>query len=86
MPRTGEWGTSDIEYAVITPAEGSNAKVLEDRVGNGSLNWNPARWEDLPTFYQVVNALADLEVKEFVSGGLTRSVGGKDLSDQRILS
>lgn len=86
MPRTGEWGTADIEYAVITPAEGSNAVVQEDLVGDGSLKWNPARWEDLPTFYQVVNALADLEVKEFVSGGLTRSVGGKDLGDQRILT
>lgn len=86
MPRTGEWGTADVEYAVITPAEGSNAVVQEDLVGDGSLKWNPARWEDLPTFYQVVNALADLEVKEFVSGGLTRSVGGKDLGDQRILT
>ncbi|MCZ6538280.1 MAG: acetoacetate decarboxylase family protein, partial [Chloroflexi bacterium] len=86
MPKTGEWGTSDIEYAVITPAEGSNAVIHEDLVGDGSLKWNSARWEDLPTFYQVVNALADLEVKEFVSGGLTRSIGGKDLSDQRILS
>lgn len=71
---------------MITPAEGSNAKIQEDRVDDGSLAWNPARWEDSPMFYQVVNALADLEVKEFVSGGLTRSVGGKDLSDQRILS
>lgn len=86
MPRTGEWGTADVEYAVITPAEGSNAVVQEDLVGDGSLKWNPARWEDLPTFYQVVNALADLEVKEFISGGLTRSVGGKDLGDQRILT
>ncbi len=59
---------------MITPAEGSNAKIQEDRVGDGPLAWNPARWEDLPTFYQVVNALADLEVKEFVSGRLTRSV------------
>ena len=86
MPRTGEWGTADVEYAVLTPAEGSNAKVHEDLAGEGSLNWNPARGEDLPTFYQVVNALADLEVKEFIGGGLTRSIGAKDLSDQRILS
>ena len=86
MPRTGEWGTADVEYAVMTPAEGSNAVVHEDLVGKGSLKWNPARWEDLPTFYQVVNAFAELEVKEFISGGLTRSTGGKDLSDQRIIT
>lgn len=86
MPRTGEWGTADSQYAVITPAEGSNSVVHEDLVGEGSVNWNPARWEDLPTFYQVVNAFAELEVKEFLGGGLTRSTGAKDLSDQRILT
>ena len=86
MPRTGEWGAADTQYAVITPAEGSNAVVQEDLVGDGLVSWNPARWEDLPTFYQVVNALADLEVKEYLGGGLIRSVGGKDLSDQRILT
>ena len=69
----------------MTPAEGSNAQIKEDLVGIGSLKWNSARWEDLPTFYQAVNAFAELEVKEFVAGSLTRSVGAKDLSDQRIL-
>jgi len=85
MPRTSELGTADVRYPVITPAEGSNAKVTEDLVGHGTLSWHEARWEDLPTFYQAVNAFAELEVKEYVSAGLTRSVGGKDLSDQRIL-
>ena len=80
------WGTADTQYAVITPAEGSNTVVLEELVGNGSLSWNPARWEDLPTFYQIVNAFAELEVKEYLGGSLTRSVGGKDLSDQRIIT
>jgi hypothetical protein len=85
VPRTGEWGTADNQYAVITPAENPNSRVLEDLVGEGTVTWNPARWEDLPTFYQVVNGLAELEVKEWLGGGLTRSIGGKDLSDQRIL-
>ncbi len=85
MPRTGDWGTADTQYAVMTPAEGSNAQIKEDLVGVGSLKWNSSRWEDLPTFYQAVNSFAELEVKEFVAGSLTRSVGAKDLSDQRIL-
>jgi len=85
MPRTGEWGTADSQYAVITPAEGSNAVVHEDLVGDGAINWNRARWEDLPTFYQVVNAFADLEVNEVIGGTVSRSTGGKDLSDQKIL-
>lgn len=85
MPRTGQWGTADVEQAVMTPT-GSNAVIQEDLVGTGSLDWKAARWEDLPTFYQAVNAFAELEVKQFVGASLTRSVGAKDLSDQRILS
>ncbi len=85
MPRTGAWGTADAEYAVLTPATGFNTTMQEDLIGDGVLKWNPARWEDLPTFYQAVNALAELEVEEFLGGSLTRSVGAKDLSDQRIL-
>ncbi|SVC04646.1 uncharacterized protein METZ01_LOCUS257500, partial [marine metagenome] len=85
MPRTGEWGTADSQYAVITPTGKSKAVVQEDLVGDGSLCWTPARWEDLPTFYQAVNAFAELEIKEFLGGSLTRSVGGSDISEQRIL-
>jgi hypothetical protein len=35
--------------------------------------------------YNIVNALADLEIVEYLGGSFTRTVGGKDLSDQRIL-
>ena len=44
-----------------------------------------ARWEDMPTQYYIVNAIADLEVSEFVGSSMTKTVGGKDRSDQRIL-
>ena len=85
MPRTGEWGTADIAYPVITPAAGGHRKVEEHLIGDGRVTWNRARWEDLPTMYNIVNALADLEVVKYLGGSLTRTIGGKDLSDQRIL-
>ncbi len=85
MPRTGEWGTEDIAYPVITPAAGGHRKVEEHLTGDGRIAWHRARWEDLPTMYNIVNALADLEVVEYLGGSLTRTIGGKDLSDQRIL-
>ena len=84
-PKTGEWGTSDACYAVMTPAAGSHRKVLEYWTGEGAVEWHRARWEDLPTQYPVVNAFADLEIKEYVGASLVRTVGAKDLSDQRIL-
>ena len=85
IPRTGEWGTADAAYPVITPAGNSNARTLEVRKGEGKVTFHRARWEDLPTQYNIVNGLADLEVIEFRGATLSKRVGGKDLSDQRIL-
>jgi hypothetical protein len=85
MPRTGEWGKADASYAVITPAGGSAARTLERWTGKGTVKFHRARWEDMPTQYMVVNAFADLEVVEFRGATITKSVGGKDLSDQRII-
>lgn len=85
MPRTGEWGKADASYAVITPAGGSTQRTLERWTGKGTVKFHRARWEDMPTQYMVVNAFADLEVVEFRGATITKSVGGKDLSDQRII-
>lgn len=85
MPRTGEWGTADVEYACLTPAEGSNARVLERWTGDGTVEFQHARWEDMPTQYNIVNAFHGLEILEYRGASVTKSVGGKDLRDQRIL-
>ncbi len=86
IPRTGEWGTADCEYAVLTPATGSHARVLGRWSAQGHVSWNRARWEDLPTQYNIVNGIADLEVHRWLQATMTKTVGGKDLSDQRILA
>ena len=85
MPRTGEWGRADVGYAALTPAEGSNSVVKEMWRGEGTLQFHKARWEDLPTQYHIVNAFRQLEIKEYRGASIVKSVGGKDLSDQRIL-
>ena len=85
MPRTGEWGKADASYAVITPAGGSTQRTLEMWRGKGTVKFHRARWEDMPTQYMIVNAFADLDIVEFRGATLTRSIGGKDLSDQRIM-
>ena len=85
MPRTGEWGTADAAYAVLTPAATPNRKVLERWQGEGTLEFHHARWEDMPTQYNIVSALADLPILEYRGASLTKTIGGKDLSDQRIL-
>lgn len=85
MPRTGEWGKADASYAVITPAGGSTQRTTERWNGKGTVKFHKARWEDMPTQYMIVNAFADLDVVEFRGATITKSVGGKDLSDQRII-
>ena len=85
MPRTMDWGESDLAYAVITPSTGGHQRIVEAWTGEGTISWHRARWEDLPTQYNIVNTFADLEIKRIVSGTVSRTIGGKDLSDQRIL-
>jgi acetoacetate decarboxylase len=85
MPRTGEWGTPDIKYAVLTPSGNSNSVVKEVWRGEGSVQFHKATWEDLPTQFNIVNAFHGLEIKEYRGASIVKSVGGKDLSDQRIL-
>jgi hypothetical protein len=85
MPRTGEWGKADASYAVITPAGNSSQRTLEMWRGKGTVTFHRARWEDMPTQYMIVNAFAAREIVEFRGATITKSVGGKDLSDQRII-
>ena len=85
IPRTGEWGTADAEYAVLTPALTPNRRVLGMWRGQGSVTWYRARLEDMPTQYNIVNCLEELEILEYRGAAITQTIGGKDLSDQRIL-
>ena len=85
IPRTGEWGAADVSYPVLTPSTGSNAVIQERWVGDGQVEFHPARWEDMPTQYNIVNVFNDLEIIAYRGASVTKSVGGKDLSDQCIL-
>jgi hypothetical protein len=85
VPRTGEWGTADVSYATLTPAATPHRVILERWVGEGSVQFHRARWEDMPTQYNIVNTFCDLEIKEVRGASITKTVGSKDLSDQRIL-
>jgi hypothetical protein len=85
IPKTGEWGSADAAYAVLTPAETPNQVIKEMWRGEGTVEFHKARWEDMPTQYTIVNAFAELEIKEYRGASITKTVGGKDLSDQRIL-
>ena len=56
LPRTGVWGTADVEYATLTPPAWSG-RTTRRRVGQGSVEFIQAAWEDLPTLHHLVNAM-----------------------------
>ncbi len=89
IPHTGgfpsSWGKADIAYVVLTPEKTPNRIVTEMWRGEGKVLFHHARWEDLPTQYTIVNTLSQLEIIEPRGASIVKSIGGKDLSDQRIL-
>ena len=86
IPRTGEWGSADAEYAVLTPSATPNRRVTAQWNGKGRIRFHRAAWQDLPTQYHIVNAFAELEQISFHGASIVEAVGGKDLSDQRVLT
>ena len=85
IPRTGQWGEADAAYAVLTPAATPNQVIEERSVGEGTVRFHSATWEQLPTLFHIVNTLGALEIKEYLGASVTKTVGLKDFSDQRIL-
>jgi len=85
IPKTGAWGEADVCYVTHIPAAAPNRKILQQWSATGDVRFQHARWEDMPTQYNIVNALADLPVTEYRGASITKTQGGKDLGDVRIL-
>jgi hypothetical protein len=67
FPKTGSDDEADVCYPVLMTHAANNQDVttLDRRKGEGTVTFHKADWEDLPTFFPIVNALAALPVKEF---------------------
>mgnify|MGYP000173380618 CR=1 FL=1 len=86
LPRVSCPGEADIEQAVVTPAGGYEVSYQSYRTGRGRVEFVPTRWEQMPTMYHIVNALAALPVLQIEGAVWFESTGSKDLHDQRVLS
>ena len=60
LPGVGGFGTA-LSEATTFPSENVFTEIL---VGAGTLGWSRLRWEQNPTQFHIVNALADLPVLE----------------------
>lgn len=84
IPRTGDWGVADAEYAVRTFAQ-SSKRVLQRWKGAASLTVNAGSFGDLPTLHYITTILKEVTGNDLVGAGRVRTVGGKDFRDQQIL-
>jgi Acetoacetate decarboxylase (ADC) len=93
IPRTGGgWEQADACYATLSPinVSGPNGpsgdqNLPEMWLGEGSLQFHRASWEDMPTQFHIVNALNQLEVKKYLGASVLKTVQATDFKDQRIL-
>ena len=85
IPATGEPGSSDAHYLTVTAPDGPEPQVQSVEVGRGRFGFNSATWEQMPTQYPIVNALADLPLSGFSRVMKTASTSGGDGSGQREL-
>lgn len=85
IPKTGDWGQADVAYACITPPTGTVA-VERLRRGRGRIRFHPTSWEQMPTQFHIVSALAALPILEERDAWCVETRGGSDLSLQRALT
>lgn len=85
VPRTGERLEADVSYPTVTAPDGPSPDIRAVESGRGRFTFHSARWEDMPTQYPIVNALAALPLDDFGPAMLVRSSGGGDGSGQRRL-
>lgn len=84
--RVGDWQHADLEQMTrATPGKGPAPKISNHRVGNGRFKFYPAQWEDMPTQYTYVRALADLPIEEFGRAHYYEMSGITDLMAQDIV-
>lgn len=85
MPRTHDWGEPDVEYVTYTPPPELSRYLKEAWTGEGSVSFHESTWEDLPTLFNIVNALASLPILETRPSITLMTVGGIDYRSQQVL-
>jgi hypothetical protein len=77
VPRTSGWGEADVCQVSFTPAPTPDLTVESRKEAEGSVISHRAAWRDVPTMYDVVNALRDLPVLSSRGGLIMTTRGGK---------
>ena len=85
VPKIGHPGEAAVEHAVLSPSISDPPKVKRFFSARGEVDFPRASFEQLPTQFMIVNALADLPKLEPRGGYLFEVEGGRAYEDQRAL-
>ncbi|MGW4128223.1 acetoacetate decarboxylase family protein [Amycolatopsis japonica] len=85
VPKIGSPGESAVEHAVISPEVPGPPRIRDFSSGTGEVEFSPATFEQLPTQFMIVNALADLPQLEPRGAYVIEAEGGRTYVDQRAL-
>lgn len=85
IPRTGEWGKADVEYATLFPAPKSPPTVRNMLKGTASYEITRGSFDQLPTLHTIVNGLADIPNQACLGAVYQDIQGVSDLFNARIV-
>ncbi len=76
---------ASVDEMVMSPLAGNPLRHDSFQRGDGQVEFVRSTWEQLPTYFHIVNALADLPLLEARGATLSRTRGAKDLADTHRL-
>ena len=85
VPKIGHPGEAAVEHAVLSPEIPDSPKVSRFFSGSGKVVFPRATFEQLPTQFMIVNALADLPQLEPRGAYVAEVDGGRTHIEQRAL-
>ncbi len=91
IPRSGQWAIADADYLTLSPMAGASNRrdpqpAPSVRIGMGSIRFNAPQWQDMPTQYHIVQALASLEQVEPLPALIMEGTAYLDFYDQEIIT
>lgn len=79
LPAIGGFGAAGVNEATTFP---SDTVYTEAMLGEGAVHWNQLSWEQNPTQFHIVNALADLPVLDYLPALVTRGSANLAVTDR----
>lgn len=85
VPKIGHPGEAAVEHAILSPNIPNGPKVSKFSSASGEVAFPRATFEQLPTQFMIVNALADLPQLETRGAYLMEIEGGRTYAEQKVL-